>query len=72
MRKKLEILGLQDVRTKYKQNWNNHSERMENNRLAEHPLKYKPQGRTDRGRPRKRWQSADARHRSNDLIHGGR
>ena len=59
--KELEIPGIQDVRTKYEQNWNNNSERMDNNRLPKHPLNYKPQGRTDRGRLRKRWQRADPR-----------
>ena len=34
IRKELEISGIQDVRLKYKQNWINHLERMENTRLA--------------------------------------
>jgi len=33
MRKDLEISGIQDVTAKYKQNWINHLERMDNNRL---------------------------------------
>ena len=56
MRKELEISGIQDVRSKHKQNWINHLERMDNTRLPKHTLKYKPRGRRDRGRPRKRWQ----------------
>jgi len=56
----LEISGIQDVRLKYKQNWINHLERMDNTRLPKHTLKYKPRGRRDRGRPRKRWQCVDA------------
>jgi len=60
IRKELEISGIQDVRTKYKQNWINYLERMDNNRLPKHTLNYKPQGRRDRGRPRKRWQRVDA------------
>jgi len=60
IRKELEILGIQDVRTKYKQNCINHLERMDNNRLPKHALNYKPRGRRDRGRPRKRWQCVDA------------
>jgi len=47
MRKELEIPGIQDVRTKYKQNWINHLKRMDNNRLPKHPLN---RGRRDRGR----------------------
>ena len=30
VRKELEISGIQDVRSKYKQNWINHLERMDN------------------------------------------
>jgi len=55
IRKELEISGIQDVRPKYKQNWINHLERMDDNtRLPKHALNYKPLGRRDRGRPRKR------------------
>jgi len=60
IRKELEISGIQDVRTKYKQNWINHLEIMDNNRLPKHAMNYKPRERRDRGRPRKRWQSVDA------------
>jgi len=58
-RKEIEIPGIQDVRTKYKQNWINHLQRMDNNRLPKQVLNYKPRGRRDRGRPRKRWQRVD-------------
>jgi len=60
IREELEISGIQDVRLKYKQNWINHLERMDNTRLPKHALKYKPRGRRDRGRPRKRWLCVDA------------
>jgi len=60
IRKELEISGIQDVRLKYKQNWINHLERMDKTRLPKHALNYKPRGRRDRGRPRKRWQCVDA------------
>jgi len=42
IRKELEIRGTQDVRTKYKQNWTNHLERMDDNRLPKLALNYKP------------------------------
>jgi hypothetical protein len=58
VRKELEISGIQDVRSKYKENWINHLERMDNTRLPKNALNYKPRGR-DRGRPRKRWQRVD-------------
>jgi len=60
IRQVLEISGIQDVRPKYKQNWINHLERMDNTRLPKHALNYKPRGRRDSGRPRKRWQRVDA------------
>jgi len=60
IREELEISGIQDVRTKHKQNWINHLERMGNTRLPKHALNYKPRGRRDRERPRKRWQRVDA------------
>ena len=60
IRKELEISGIQDVKSKYKQNWINHLERMDNTRLPKHALNYKPRGRRDLGRPRKRWQRVDA------------
>ena len=60
IRKELEISGIQDVRSKHKQNWINHLERTDNTRLPRHALNYKPRGRRDRGRPRKRWQCVDA------------
>ena len=60
IRKELEIPGIQDVRTKHKQNWINHLERMDNTRLPKHALYYKPRGRRDRGRLTKRSQRVDA------------
>jgi hypothetical protein len=42
IRKELKISGIQDVRLKYKQNWINHLERMDNTRLTKHTLNYKP------------------------------
>jgi len=48
------------VRLKYKQNWINRLERMDNTRLPKHALNYKPRGRRDRGRPRKGWQCVGA------------
>ena len=60
IRKELEISGIQDMRLKCKQKWINHLERMDNTRLPKHALNYKPRGRRDRGRPRKRWQCVDA------------
>jgi len=41
----LEISGIQDVGLKYKQNWINHVERMDNTRLPKYALNYKPRER---------------------------
>jgi hypothetical protein len=38
IRKELEIAGIQDARSKHKQNWVNHLERMDNARLPKHDL----------------------------------
>ena len=60
VRKEPEISGIQDVKSKYKQNWINHLERKDNSRLPKHAVKYKRRGRRDRGRPKKRWHCVDA------------
>jgi len=60
IRQELEISGIQDMKLKYKQNWTNHLERMENTRLPKYTFTYKPRGRRDRRCPRKRWQRVDA------------
>jgi len=55
IRKELVISGIQDMRAKHKQNWINRLERTDNTRPPKQALNYKPRGRRDRGRPRKRW-----------------
>jgi hypothetical protein len=60
IRIKLEISGVQDVKSKYKQNWINHLEKPDNTRLPKNSLNYKPRGKRERGRPRKRWEGVDA------------
>jgi len=60
IRQEVELAGIQDVRLKYKQNWINHLERMDNTRLPKYALNYKPWRKRDRGRPGKRWQRVDA------------
>jgi hypothetical protein len=59
IRKELQICGIQDVRSKYKQTWINHLERMDNTGLQKCTLKCKPRGRRESGRPKKRWQCVD-------------
>jgi len=71
IRKELEISGIQDLRLKYKQNWINHLERMDNTRLPK-----RPQLQTSRKKrswtPKETMAKRRCRNRSNDLIHGGR
>jgi len=52
IRKELKISGIQDVKSKYRQNWINHLERMDSTKLPKRALNYKPRGRRDRGRLR--------------------
>jgi len=72
IRKELEISGIQDVRLKYKQNWINHLERMDNTRLPKHALKYKTSRKKRPWTPQETMAMRRCRNRSNDLIHGGR
>jgi len=39
----------------YQQKWLQHVQRMDRNRLPRQALKYRPEGRRNLGRPRKRW-----------------
>ena len=68
IRKELEIPGIQDVRTKYRQNWINRLERMDNNRLPKHALDYRPRKRS--WTPQETMVTRRCRNRSNYLIHG--
>ena len=43
-KKELKISGIQDMKSKYKQNWINYLERTENTRLPKHAVNYKPRG----------------------------
>jgi hypothetical protein len=74
IRKELEISGVRDVRTKYKQNWINHLERIDNTRLPKQTLNHKPRGRKDRRSwtPQETMALRQCRKISSDLIHGGR
>jgi hypothetical protein len=39
----------------YREKWLQHVQRMDRNRLPKQALQYRPKGRRDVGRPRKRW-----------------
>jgi hypothetical protein len=42
---------------RYRQDWLEHVERMEGGRVPKQALWYRPRGRRDPGRPRRRWNS---------------
>jgi hypothetical protein len=53
-----EKLGLQNIVLEIKQyqrEWLQHVERMDTDRIPKQPLKYRPKGKRNIGRPRKRW-----------------
>ena len=39
----------------YQENWLQHVQRMDTNRITKQALQYKPKGKRNTGRPRKRW-----------------
>jgi hypothetical protein len=49
------MYAIQDKITEYRIRWSAHLQRMDNSRLPKQALLYKPRGRRDVGRPRKRW-----------------
>jgi len=71
IRKELEISGIQDVRLKYKQNWINHIDRMDNTRLPKRPHLQTPEKKGSRT-PQETMTMRRCRNGSNYLIHGGR
>jgi hypothetical protein len=72
IRQELEISGIQNVRLKYKQNWINHLDRMDNTRLPKYVLTYKPRGKKGSRTPQETMATRRCRNRSNELIHGGK
>jgi hypothetical protein len=55
IRTELDMYAIQDKITEYRIRWSAHLQRMDNSRLSKQALLYKPRGRRDVGRPRKRW-----------------
>jgi hypothetical protein len=50
-RKELNMSSVEELRSRYKQNWIDHLERMDDSRFLKCALYYKPTGRRDCGRP---------------------
>ncbi|PSN31081.1 hypothetical protein C0J52_25365 [Blattella germanica] len=55
IRTKLNITPILDTIKNYRNNWHAHVLRMPYNRLPQRIYHYRPDGRRDIGRPRKRW-----------------
>lgn len=55
IRQELQMFKLTSRIEQNKENWREHMERMPEERLPNMALHYKPRGRRDPGRPRKRW-----------------
>jgi hypothetical protein len=64
VRKELGVVSINDRKRRYRQDWREHVERMEEGRVA---LWYKSKGRRDPGRPRRRWNSQKP-EQANGLI----
>lgn len=55
IRKELRVVSVLDQIQNYKRNWTQHLYRMDKQRLPQKAWKYRPLGKRDPGRPRKRW-----------------
>ena len=55
IREQLGIFNINDKVTQYKINWREHIQRMDDNRLPQNNLNYKPEKRRNTGRPQTRW-----------------
>jgi hypothetical protein len=55
IREKTEAQNIVKEIKQYQQKWLQHVQRMDTDRLPKQALRYRPEGRRDLGRPRKRW-----------------
>jgi hypothetical protein len=55
VREKLLVQNTVKERKQYQQKWLQHLQRMDTNRIPKQALQYRPKGRRNIGRPRKRW-----------------
>ena len=55
IRQKTEAQNIRKEIIQYQKKWLQHVQRMDTNRLPKQALQYKPKGRRNIGRPRKRW-----------------
>ena len=55
IRKELHVYNLNERLKENKNNWYEHLRRMDETRIAKRMFNYRPQGRRNVGRPRRRW-----------------
>jgi hypothetical protein len=55
VREKLGVQNIVKEIKQYQQKWLQHVQRMDTNRIPKQALQYRPKGRRNIGRPRKRW-----------------
>jgi hypothetical protein len=55
IRTDLNISPVNDTIEQYRNNWLQHMNRMQDTRLPKKALRYRPSGKRDLGRPKKRW-----------------
>ena len=55
IRKELQVIPLLEQIENYREKWTNHLSRMTEERIPKQALQYRPRGRREIGRPRKRW-----------------
>jgi hypothetical protein len=58
IRTELNIYSVNDTVEQYHNNWFQHINRMQDTILPKRSLQYRPSGKRDIGRPKKRWQDA--------------
>jgi hypothetical protein len=61
------VFSVNDRIRRYRQDWLEHAERMEEGRVPKQALWYRPKGRRDPGRPCRRWNSQNP-EQANGLI----
>jgi hypothetical protein len=55
IRTELNIYTVNDTVEQYRNNWFQHANRIQDTRLPKRALQYRPSGKRDIGRPKKRW-----------------
>jgi hypothetical protein len=68
IRKELGLFSVNDRIRRYRQDWLEHVERMDEGRVLKQALWYRPKGRRDLGRPHRRWNSQKPKQANGLLL----